>query len=118
MKDITIADKVSKTQFSLFMRQLHILALVQHSSISENMNCSTMSGLLSMEPGKGDVTEKMIRDSVTKLIEMGFPVQMEKGAPRVGLERELADSEMLELLPYYLNIVSDTMGSGIVLKAM
>jgi len=110
MKDIRITDKVSKTQFSLFMRQLHILALVQHSSSSENMNCSTMSGLLSMEPGKDDVTEKMIRDSVTKLIEMGFPVQMEKGAPRVGLERELTDSEMLEILPYYLNIVSDTMG--------
>lgn len=110
MKDINIADKVSKTQFSLFMRQLHILALVQHSSTSENMNCSTMSGLLSMEPGKDDVTEKMIRDSVTKLIEMGFPVQMEKGAPRVSLERELTDSEMLEILPYYLNIVSDTMG--------
>lgn len=110
MNDIKIADKVSKTQFSLFMRQLHILALVQHSSSSENMNCTTMSGLLSREPGKDDVTEKMIRDSVAKLIEMGFPVQMEKGAPRVGLERELTDSEMLEILPYYLNVVSDTMG--------
>ncbi len=110
MKDVKITDKVSKTQFSLFMRQLHILALVQHSSLSENMNCSTMSGFLSSEPGKNDVTEKMIRDSVTKLIEMGFPVQMEKGAPRVALERELTTPEMLEILPYYLNIVSDTMG--------
>ncbi|HOP28244.1 MAG TPA: WYL domain-containing protein [Spirochaetota bacterium] len=110
MTDIRIADKVSKTQFSLFMRQLHILALVQHSSLSENMNCGTMSSLLSTEPGKDDVTEKMIRDSVARLIEMGFPVQMEKGAPRVGLERELTDTEMLEILPYYLNIVSDTMG--------
>lgn len=110
MKDIKIADKVSKTQFSLFMRQLHILALVQHSSSAENMNCSTMAGLLSLEPGKDDVTEKMIRDSVSRLIEMGFPVQMEKGALRVLLERELTPEDMLEVLPYYLNVVSDTVG--------
>jgi hypothetical protein len=52
MRDVKIADKVSKTQFSLFMRQLHILALVQHSSLSENMNCSTMSGSSHLNPQK------------------------------------------------------------------
>lgn len=110
MNEIRIADKISKTQFSLFMRQLHALALVQHGGSSENMNCSTMADILSLEPGRENTTEKMVRDSLGKLIEMGFPVQMEQGASRVCLERELTPEEMLEVLPYYLNVVTDTVG--------
>lgn len=110
MNDIRIADKVSRTQFSLFMRQLHILALVQHGGSSEKLNCTTMADLLSYEPGKENLSPKMIRDSVPRLAEMGFPVQTEQGSPRIWLERELAPHEMLEVLPYYLNIVTDTVG--------
>lgn len=110
MNDTRIADKLSRTQFSLFMRQLHILALVQHSGTAENMNCNTMAKLLSYEPGKGDVSPKMIRDCVPRLAEMGFPVQTEQGSPRIWLERELSADEMLEVLPYYLNVVTDTVG--------
>ena len=110
MNDTRISEKVSKTSFSLFMRQLHILALVQHGTSGENMNCNTMVDMLMLEPGNENITPKMIRDSVPKLVEMGFPVKMEQGSPRLWLERELAPGEMLEVLPYYLNIVTDTVG--------
>lgn len=105
-----IEQKISNTGFSIFMRQLHVLALVQHSTSTENMNNRTMADLLSFVPWDGDVSEKKIATCIDKLKEMGFPLLTSQGGARVMLERELSGNEMLEVLPYYLNLVSDTMG--------
>jgi predicted DNA-binding transcriptional regulator YafY len=110
LDDIKLEQKVSNTEFSIFMRQLHVLALMQHSTASENMNYRTMADLLSLVPWDEDVNEKKIARAVDKLKEMGFPVHTAKGETRVVLEKELSDNEMLEVLPYYLNLVSDTVG--------
>lgn len=110
MNEIKLEEKISSTGFSIFMRQLHVLALMQHSTSFENMNYRTMADLLSLVPWDEAVNEKMIARSVGKLKDMGFPVHTARGETRVVLERELADAEMLEILPYYLNLVSDTMG--------
>jgi len=110
MNEIRIEQKVFNTEFNIFMRQLHVLALMQHSSGAENMNYRTMADLLSLVPWDEDVNEKKISRCVEKLREMGFPVHTSQGEPRVVLEKELSDSEMLEVLPYYLNLVSDTIG--------
>ncbi len=110
MNNQKLEQKISNTDFSLFMRQLHILALVQHSLSAEQMNYRTMADLLSCVPWDEAVNEKMIARCVGKLKEMGFPVHTSKGETRVVLERELVDDEMLEVLPYYLNVISDTIG--------
>jgi predicted DNA-binding transcriptional regulator YafY len=110
VKDIRLEQKVSNTEFGIFMRQLHVLALLQHSTSSENMNYRTMSDLLDLVPWERDVDNRKIARSVEKLKDMGFPVHTAKGETRVVLERELTENEMLEVLPYYLNLVSDTMG--------
>ena len=110
MSDIKIEQKVYNTEFSIFMRQLHVLALMQHSTSGENMNYRTMADLLSLVPWDEDVNEKKIARCIDKLREMGFPVHTSQGESRVVLEKELSDDEMLEVLPYYLNLVSDTMG--------
>ena len=110
MKDLKLEHKVSNTGFSIFMRQLHILALMQHSTAAENMNYRTMADLLALVPWDEDVNEKKIARCVDKLKEMGFPVHTAQGESRVVLEKELTQKEMLEVLPYYLNLISDTMG--------
>ncbi len=105
-----IEKKVSGTEFSIFMRQLHILALVQHSTASEYMNYRSMADLLDLVPWDENIDSKKIGRCVEKLKEMGFPVHTGKGEQRVMLDRELGADEMLEILPYYLNVVTDTVG--------
>ena len=91
MNEIKLEQKVSNTEFSIFMRQLHVLALMQHSTASENMNYRTMADLLSLVPWDEDINEKKIARCVDKLKEMGFPVHTAQGETRVVLERELTD---------------------------
>lgn len=110
MNELDIKQRVSNTEFIIFMRQLHVLALLQHSTAAENMNYRTMADLLDLVPWDEDVNEKKIARCVDKLREMGFPVHTAKGESRVVLERTLTEDEMLEVLPYYLNLVSDTIG--------
>jgi len=110
MNDIKIVEKVSKTQFSIFMRQLHILALVQHSVESEKLNYRSIADLLSSISWDSDADDGKIKRSVNNLKSMGFPIHTAQGEDRIFLERELSDDEMLEILPYYLNVVSDTVG--------
>jgi len=110
LNEINLEQKVSNTEFSIFMRQLHVLALLQHSTTLENMNYRTMADLLDLVPWDEDINEKKISRCVDKLKEMGFPVHTAKGEPRVVLEKELSNAQMLEVLPYYLNLVTDTMG--------
>lgn len=110
MNEVKLEEKVSNTAFGNFMRQLHLLALIQHGNAAENMNFGTMADLLSLVPWDEDVDEKKIAGSIEKLREMGFPVHSVQGEPRVFLEKELSGDEMLEVLPYYLNLISDTMG--------
>jgi len=110
MNNTKLEQKVSNTGFAVFMRQLHVLALVQHSAADESMNYRTMADLLDLVPWDNDVDNKKIARCVDKLKEMGFPLHTAQGETRVILEKELSDDEMLEVLPYYLNLVSDTMG--------
>lgn len=110
MNDKPIEHKFSDTAFSMFMRQLHILALVQHSTSLENMNYRSMADLLSAVPWDDNIDENKIKRCVNNLKEMGFPLHTGRGENRVVLERELSVEEMLEILPYYMNVVSDTVG--------
>ena len=110
MNELNIEQKVSATAFSMFMRQLHILALVQHSTCRDNMNYRSMADLLSLVPWDDDIDSKKISRCVDRLKDMGFPLHTGRGENRVMLDRELSNDEMLEILPYYLNLVSETVG--------
>ena len=110
MKGKKLEQRVSNSEFSIFMRQLHVLALIQHSTSPENMNFRTLADLLDLESNEEPVNEKKIARSVEKLKEMGFPLHTAQGEARIVLDRMLSDEEMLDVLPYYLNLVSDRAG--------
>ncbi len=92
------------------MRQLHLLALVQHNASAENMNYRAMADLLSLISGDEEINDKNMATFAEMLREMGFPVNFTGDEPRPVLEKELSVDQILEILPYYLNLISDTMG--------
>lgn len=105
-----LKEPALKSNFDMFMRSLHVLALVQHSGENEKMNYRSMAGLLSLVPWDVQVDEKTVRRCVMNLKKMGFPLATSQGSDRVTIERELSDKEIMEALLYYVSIVSDTIG--------
>jgi hypothetical protein len=102
-------DSAVETKFSIFRRSLHVLAMIQHSD-GDSWNASTLANLLCVIPGEEDVSEKKIAICFDKLREMGFAVSTGKGERRVCLERPLSDSEMIDVLLYYMNSAVEEMG--------
>ncbi len=100
---------ISKTNFSVFRRSLHILALIQHST-EENWNATTLADLLSQVPGEEVLDSKAISTCRKKLAEMGFHLSIGKGEKRLCLDRPLEDSDVLEIMNYYMNNVVQMMG--------
>ncbi|HOQ13041.1 MAG TPA: WYL domain-containing protein [Spirochaetota bacterium] len=103
-------SRISKQNFNIFIHQLHIIALIQHSTLSENINCRKIADFFGSENFSDFLTERQVLHAVNRLKEMGFPVKTLKGSNRICLERELTDEEMLLILPFYLQLVTDTIG--------
>ncbi|HON17203.1 MAG TPA: WYL domain-containing protein [Spirochaetota bacterium] len=101
---------IGRQNFNVFMRQLHIIALIQHTTSFENINCSKIADFFESENFSDFLTERQVYHAVEKLKRIGFPVNTNKGSNRIYLTRQLSYEEMLNMLPFYLQLVTDAAG--------